>query len=354
MLATRYSLSTSPRRTRATTTRGARVSGTSIGLAFGIACFVGILVWHGLREVAAALATAGAGLLVVAAYHVVPLCLDALGWRALHARSERPSVLLAVRTRWVGEAVNSLLPVMQIGGAVARARLLARAGMDALTAAASIVVDVTMLFATQVVFTLLGLAVLLVNRLGDGDLGLAAALGTALMAGAVAALVIVQRRGLFGGLAGTIERLFGREGGTFAVRAAEIDTRVREFHRARGRLVASGIYHLASWILGTGETWLALRFLGHPVDLLGALLLESLGQAVRAAAFAVPGGLGVQEGGYLLLGRTLGVPPETAIALSLAKRVRELCWGLPGLVLWQVGSVAFLRGHLGTRETQGA
>jgi uncharacterized membrane protein YbhN (UPF0104 family) len=86
------------------------------------------------------------------------------------------------------------------------------------------------------------------------------------------------------------------------------------------------------WIVGTGEVWLALNLLGHPVGWTEALLLESLGQAIRGAAFAIPGSLGVQEGGYLLLAGLVGLPPETALALSLVKRARELLLGVPGIV----------------------
>ena len=60
--------------------------------------------------------------------------------------------------------------------------------------------------------------------------------------------------------------------------------------------------------------------LGHPVTWVEALLLESLGQAIRGAAFAIPGALGVQEGGYLLLAPLAGLSSDTALALSLAKR----------------------------------
>jgi hypothetical protein len=63
-----------------------------------------------------------------------------------------------------------------------------------------------------------------------------------------------------------------------------------------------------------------------------ALMLESVGQAIRGAAFAIPGALGVQEGGYLLLGALVGLHAETGLALSLAKRARELLLGLPGLL----------------------
>jgi putative membrane protein len=118
--------------------------------------------------------------------------------------------------------------------------------------------------------------------------------------------------------------------------AASLDDAVARLYRDRRALLVGGAWHLASWLVGTGEVWLALRVLGYPVDLHSALLLESLGQAIRAAAFAVPGALGVQEGGFLLLGPAVGITPETALALSLAKRVREIILGLPGLVAWQL------------------
>ena len=68
--------------------------------------------------------------------------------------------------------------------------------------------------------------------------------------------------------------------------------------------------------------------------------MESLGQAIRGAAFAIPGALGVQEGGYLLLAPLVGLPPDAGLALSLAKRARELLLGLPGLLYLHLSSRA--------------
>jgi hypothetical protein len=42
----------------------------------------------------------------------------------------------------------------------------------------------------------------------------------------------------------------------------------------------------------------------------------------------------VQEGGYLLLAPLVGLPPDAALALSLAKRAREILLGAPGLLYW--------------------
>jgi len=56
----------------------------------------------------------------------------------------------------------------------------------------------------------------------------------------------------------------------------------------------------------------------------------------RSVAFAVPNAVGVQEGVYILVGASFGLTPETALALSLLKRARDLIIGLPALAAWQL------------------
>ena len=48
----------------------------------------------------------------------------------------------------------------------------------------------------------------------------------------------------------------------------------------------------------------------------------------------VPGALGALEGSFVLFGALFGLPADTALAISLSKRVRELALGLPGLFVW--------------------
>ena len=114
------------------------------------------------------------------------------------------------------------------------------------------------------------------------------------------------------------------------------DAALDNLYRERGRLAVSAIWRVAERLAKAGEIWLALWLMGHPVSLVEALILESLTQAVRAAAFMVPGGVGVQEGGLVLIGSVLGLSPNLSLALSLAKRFRELILGLPGLIGWQL------------------
>jgi hypothetical protein len=74
-------------------------------------------------------------------------------------------------------------------------------------------------------------------------------------------------------------------------------------------------------LLGAGEVWIVLFGLGALTSFTTALILESAAQAVWGALFLVPGALGVQESGYLLVGGLLGIHGD--IALSLVRRVRD-------------------------------
>ncbi|MEX3918130.1 flippase-like domain-containing protein [Paraburkholderia sp. BR10872] len=304
-------------------------------LSIGTALFIALLAWQGLGSVTGALAAAGWGLVLVAAFHVVPLALDAGAIAVLFGRDERVDQRDALLARWTGESVNSLLPAGQIGGPVAMVRQLGQRGMSMRNAAAAITVSTTLQAVAQIVFAVFGI-VLFSAYAANGaprDLGVAALIATAVLGGLIALFYVAQRRGLFGRLLRLASKVFGqRDWSALATRADAIDEAVKSLYARRGRVAASFALSLAGWLVGTVEVWLALRFLGHPTGWIDALLLESIGQAIRGAAFAIPGSLGVQEGGYLLLAPLVGLPPEAALALSLAKRAREILLGLPGLL----------------------
>jgi putative membrane protein len=313
---------------------GAR--GRGVAAALGLSLFVALIAYHGVGQVAAAVAVAGWGVILVSAAHAGPLLANAVGWRRLLANPHRVPLAAVVWSRWIAESVNGLLPVMQIGGNVVRAQLISRHGVPAAAAGASVVVDMTLNVFSQIVFTSIGLCLLLLH-LGSGQLALPVLIGMLIMGTLLGGFYVSQRRGLFGGAVGLLGGVTRSvQGGSLATHAAALDAAVTRLYSQRRALVATSGWHLLSWILGAAEVWLALYLLGHQITPLSALLLESLGQAIRTAAFVVPGALGIQEGGYLVLGGFLGIPPQIALALALLKRVRELLLGLPGLVAWQM------------------
>ena len=46
----------------------------------------------------------------------------------------------------------------------------------------------------------------------------------------------------------------------------------------------------------------------------------------------MPGALGVQEGGFLVVGGLVGLPPELALALALVRRARDVIIFVPALI----------------------
>lgn len=322
-------------------------------LTIGGALFVALLAWQGFGPVVSTLMAAGWGVALVALLHLVPLGLDAGAISVLFDRRRDPlGERDAVYARWIGESVNSLLPAGQIGGPVMMVRQLAQRGMTMRDSAAAITVSTTMQAVAQIVFAMLGLLLFGASAAHGAfhNLQTAAIIATAVLAAMIVGFYIAQRRGLFGHSLRVVSKLFGkRDWSSLTTRADAVDAAVHALYENRSRVAASFGLSLAGWIVGTAEVWLALHFLGHPVDWVDALLLESIGQAIRGAAFAIPGSLGVQEGGYLLLAPLVGLPPEAALALSLVKRARELLLGVPGLLYMHFSERSWQRRRATTR-----
>lgn len=314
----------------------------SIALLFlaGLALAIGLVLWRGIDDVVAVLARGGWQLCWLGPLYLLPLLCAAINWRHLFAPGDAPAFGRLLHASWIGLSVNWLLPVAQIGGEVVMARLLILGGVPGARAGASVVVDKTVQAFTQLLYALIGLVLLLALTGGD-DLTPAVLGFSALFALGIYGFYRVQRAGLFAFLARFAHRLAGRlERAGSALDlvggADALDAAVNETYQRWVRVLWSVVWRMAFRLANAAELWLILYFFGHPIGVVEAIVLQSLGQAVRAAAFAVPGGLGVQEGGYMLLGAILGIGPEIALAASLAKRFRELLVGLPGLIAWQV------------------
>jgi putative membrane protein len=305
-------------------------------LSIGALLFVGVLLSQDLPAILATLRHAGWGLLLVALFHLLPLLIDALAICVLIERGPSRSALRdSVLARWVGESANSLMPAGQLGGPVLMARHLARRGLPMDEAAAAITVSTTLQTFAQIGFALLGVVLLGTqsSHFSPAALRTAALIASAFLAVQVGGFYLIQRRGLFSKLMGAVRRFSRkRDWSQWVAQAQAIDGAVQDTYRRNGPVTASFVLSLVGWIAGTGEVFLIARFLGTPVGWRDAFVLESLGQAIRGAGFAIPGALGIQEGGYLLLAPLAGLAPDAALALALAKRARELLLGLPGLL----------------------
>ena len=308
----------------------------ALGGVAGLALALALAGYYGFAEIAGGIGQAGWGVLAVIAFHSLQVLFSALAWQALVPPPPRSRIVAFIGLRWIREAVNNLLPVAQIGGEFVGARLLRRGGVPLGVAGASVTVDLTMEMMSQIVFTLLGLA-LLVPGLHEPQVVLWTITGIGLAAAVVVAFIGAQRFGIFHLIERGLLKLAER-GSAWAALGdiAGLHRSIEALYASPARLARAGSHHFISWLLGGLEVMLALHLVGVSADWREGLIIESLGQALRAVGFAIPASLGVQEGGYVLVCGLVGISPQAAIELSFLKRIREVALGIPALVVWQI------------------
>jgi len=298
-------------------------------LTIGVGLLAVLLATNGAGAVRELVVQVGWQALIVIAAHLPVTFLATVSWQVLLPPDRRPPLSFLFRVRFIKEAVNALLPVAQVGGDVVRAKLSARNGLTLAEATASCVIDVLAGTVGLVLFVLASLIVAMVT-LHDPRLAHAGLALVGIVVAIAASAYVAYKAGVSRRLGQASQRWTA-----LASRVGELGEAFRGIGRQRNNLFASWAWHMAAWIAGAFETYVSMWALGLNPTLLQALIVEGLAQTAKVVGFAIPGALGVQEGGYLLLGGALGLSPDQALALSLLRRLRELSLGAIGLVLWR-------------------
>ena len=329
-----------------------------MGMMLKLAWFVcgcaaaGLILWAGAGPVFGAFAAAGWGVLAVVILRGIAVSAAGIGWFFLFPPGLRPTAWTCVFIRFLREGANALLPMTQIGGEVIGARALTLRGAPASLSAASVIVDVLVQAVTQFLFAAVGLATLASMR-GGGAVRGTVAIVIVVAIPALGGFYLIQRPVGQRFVKGLLTRIVGeREWLSFGAIDA-LYARLASIYANRRGVITTTFIHSSVWLFGALEVWAMLAFMGYPSGYPEALVIESLMQAIRGAAFAIPGALGAQEGGLIALCAIFGVPPEAAIAMSLIKRVPDLVFGIPGLIGWQILEGQTLRGRAARAEGGG-
>lgn len=286
-------------------------------------------VWHVTER-------AGFGLLWLIPLRLFAVGLDTRGWGALLQRSRRASWMLLFWLGMVRDAVNTLLPVARVGGEVVAVRLLGLRGVKLSTASASVIVETSVTLVWQVLLTFAGI-VFLLPYVGVGPL-VAQLLGGSIVAVIVVIVfIMVQVRfGLVGLFERVIKRVWGDSHKASTKLFRSLDQKVWILYRQRMVLLRCASWQLAGFAGSAAEIFLMSRLMHVHLGWTQVFVFESLVQAIHSVSFVVPGALGVQEGGFVLLGLALGVNPDAALSFALVRRLRQIGLGLPTLASWYV------------------
>jgi putative membrane protein len=301
----------------------------------GIAACIGLAVWSGLDDIGQALASVGWGMALVVLTRIATVSIAGAGWCLLFPERRTLRLHIALFLRFIREAVNNLLPLTQVGGDIISGRLLTFWSVPGALGAASLIVDVLMQATTQFLFTAVGLIVLI--ALGtDQSVAWMATMSLAVAAPLLGGFYYAQRHAGHRILRFILSRVSGDPSWRVLGTVDAVYQHLSAIYARRANIAVSGIVHMTGWLVGVAEVYVVLQCMGVPVAVGEALVIESLVQAVRGAAFAVPGALGAQEAGLILLCGLFQIPADQALALSFIKRAADVAVGVPGLVALQI------------------
>ena len=304
-----------------------------VAAGLGLILAVALVAVEGFGAVAQAFAAVGFGLIAVVALRVLALVGAGTGWWMIFPPAAKASLTACVWVRFIREAINVLLPVAQVGGEIAGARVMTFFGIPAGLAGATVLADMLMQVVALFLFIVAGIAILATQGADTGFI-MSTITGTAIMGLVLAGFFAAQR---FGGVK-LVDRglmaLANRFGWSSLANLASLHDNLVRIYADLPRFALAMVVHIVVWFVGALEVLVALRLMGHPISFGDAVVIESLGHAVRAGAFLVPGALGVQEAGFIAICAVYGIAAPEAVALSLVKRVPDLVIGVPFLFVW--------------------
>jgi uncharacterized protein (TIRG00374 family) len=309
-----------------------------------------LLVWNiGPGHIYEAAAQLGPiGLFVLLIPSTVMYAVEAYGWKITLGPSAKNIPfwrVLAIRT--AGEVVNMTTPTAYVGGEPLKAYLLSRHRVPIVEGLASVVIAKTTMTIAEVVFILMGIALAFWRVGADGSSGqniAAALISVGVLVLVTAALVFVQQQGLFTWLLESLRKvglkihyLEARE-----EKLRSLDRTILDFYRDNRLTFCFSIgLFFVGWMAEAVEVYIIIYFLGGPAVALSAISISALSVFIKSGTFFIPGSLGAQDGGNMLLLRAFGYSDVTGITFALIRRFRELVWiGLGLLCLALAGGMA--------------
>ena len=267
----------------------------------------------------------GPALLLISLWRIVPLMTESWAWYLLFPPDHSRPWIRLILPRWIGESINNLLPVALIGGDVIRAILAGRlaprvAGSPPYAgAAASSLLDFFLNLLMIVIFSVFGALLLLSQNhqqiTADWREALWILIGLAIVGLIILWRVIASLRKNF--LSRIVERMtksIEKMGATHVSGGAEtLDRILCDAASRRWALVASLAIKMTSWASRALEIWILMRILDAPIAFVDAMAIEGLITLIRSVVFFLPGALGAQEGGFMILCQLLGFPSATGL-----------------------------------------
>ena len=307
-------------------------------LTLGFALFGWALVAVDIKSVLDLMVQLGWGFLLVLAIYSVVTWVDTISWRYAFKPDEAEKIGLFPlwKIRQIGESFNTITPFGTMGGEPVKAQLIKdHIGLSFKQGVASQVVARTTFLTALICFMVPGILFLLNSATADENFKTISVSLISTFTTAIFLFFLFQATGSLGKVMGFLARLIPPlRGSEFLDHMVELDQLMSGYYRRYpARLGLSIGYAVAGWIIGLGELYVTLYFLGVEVSLTDLWIMEAVSQLIRVCSFFIPLSIGAQEGGFILIFSSIGLTADIGLAVSFVRRVKELVWVGMGLAL---------------------
>jgi uncharacterized protein (TIRG00374 family) len=293
-----------------------------------------IETWDLVRQI-------GYGFILVLAIYLIAFVFDSLAWQLtiLSAPLTSRWLYYLFEIKLAGEAFNNILPAASIGGEPIKALLLKNLhNINYNESIASLILVRTINTIALILFLTVGFILILESDILEIKYYSIAGTGLATLISLIFLFFTIQRFKL----TSVISKALSRQRGfgwlsNFLHHINSVDEKLVIFYTAQhGRAAISFALAFCNWVLGVGEIMITMHFLGHPVTLTDAWIIEAIAQLVRAATFFIPASIGAQEGAFLVIGSAVTGSPTLGLSMAIIRRAREIIW-----ISW--GVIAFYK-----------
>jgi len=307
-------------------------------LAIGLGLLVLVLGETDIADVSERVIQVGWGLAVIFGLYLIAFTIDSFTWQMALVEVPLNGVWMyrTWKARMVGEVFNTVMPAAGMGGEPVKAILLKKYyGIGYREGTASLILGKTINMASLMIFLIGGFVLMWSAPALPLSYKFVSGLGLLTLGMGIGLFFIIQRlkiTSITGAWIG--RRRIGAWVNGVVHHIHDMDERLVRFYTQHKRRFAGAVMlALVNWLLGAAEVYYSMLFLGHPISLADAWIIEAAAQLVRAGAFFIPAGIGIQEGVFFVVCSAMTGVPALGVAVAVVRRIREALWLAWGTLL---------------------
>ena len=267
--------------------------------------------------------------------HIPTLYFDAIAWQVF-IKNNKLSILWSFLITWISQASGKFFPTGTISGEFIRVYLGVKRGLTIYESSSTVFADLIIATFSLFLISIFSLVILAFDNISflnnKKSFYLVISLFLMLL-GCLFFYLFVKLRLIKFLL--KKENIFGFKLNKKNKKILfKIDFSLFRLSQNKLNLSRAILFRLLGWVAGAFEIYVFLLIIGVEASLMDVILIEAFTGIVRAVAFFIPAGLGVQELAFVLIGTYVGLGDTVAFSIAIGRRIREIIVGVPAVLIW--------------------